>query len=81
MHLKGVLGVGLSKEGKLDGEDYCFEIGASKSFNNLTTSPTKYGKCPYFFLTCQFIFLSAPPFSFSRKEPARVSGTSFTGPT
>jgi len=30
------------------GENYGFDIGASKLFNNSTTSPTKIGKCPYF---------------------------------
>jgi len=34
----------------MDGEDYCFDIGASKLLNNSITSPTKIGKCPSFYL-------------------------------
>jgi hypothetical protein len=39
---------GNSSGGKLDGEHYCFDIGASKLFNNSTTFRKKIGKCPYF---------------------------------
>jgi len=42
------IGLGWSSGGKLDTENYGFEVGASKLFNNLTTSPKKIGKCPYF---------------------------------
>jgi hypothetical protein len=40
LNLLGILGIGLVKWRKLDGENYGFEVGASKLFNNSTTSPT-----------------------------------------
>jgi hypothetical protein len=33
----GILGLDWLSGGKLDGEDYCFEIGASKLLNNSIT--------------------------------------------
>ena len=46
VNLIGILGLGWAGGGKLDWQHYCFEIGASKVFNNSIPSPTKYGKCP-----------------------------------
>ena len=56
LDLEGFWRLGWSSGGKLDGEDYCFKIGASKLFNNSITSPTKYGKCPYFYFFNGLVF-------------------------
>ena len=37
VNLIGILGLGWAGGGKLDWQHYCFEIGASKLFNNSTT--------------------------------------------
>jgi hypothetical protein len=40
--LRGILGIGLAKGRKLEGQNHRFEVGASKSFNNSITSPIRY---------------------------------------
>jgi hypothetical protein len=50
-------GLGWESGGKLDGQNYGFDRGASKLFNNSTTSPAKIGKCPYFMSNVEASFL------------------------